>query len=91
MFTSGTDGVNSQQVTGPIVSYYAPSAGLGPILRGTGPDAALPTIPLARGGSVNTATGYQDNSVPLSPMAWLVLAGMFIVGLLGMRYVHWRG
>lgn len=92
--TYGSAVVNGQNV--PVIGSQAinPPAAIGPMFSGPG-QAPLPTIPLATGGYTTTggvaAAGSATNGSASSPMMWLVLVVMFAVGVLGLRFVHWRG
>ena len=90
-YSRGTIGVNNQIFPSPMGSLFAPNAGLGPILRGGGDSQALPTIPTQGGAGISTATGYRQPGSGVTTKQWFLLGGMFIVGALVLRYVHWRG
>lgn len=90
-YSRGSAGVNNQLFVLPWGDLYRPNSGLGPTLRGLGGDQALPTIPTQNGSGISVATGTRQSAANITPQQWMILGGMFIVGALILRYVHWRG
>lgn len=82
--------INSQLVPQTKTQWYTPFA-VGPIIQGV--PASPPQSAPGYGGGTSTgddkalAAGQNPWSPVSSPVPWLI--GMFIVGYLLMRYVHW--
>jgi hypothetical protein len=86
----GTRIINGQQV--PVLmssGSLQPPAASGPTFRGPG-QSPLATIPKPGGGAVSTVGG-NAGAISFTPVTMLVLAAMFVLGVLGLRYIHWRG
>lgn len=85
--------INSQLVPQTKTQWYTPAA-VGPIIQGV-PASPPQSAPGFGGGSTGGGdvgsraeqAGANPWSLTLSPVPWLI--GMFIVGYLLMRYVHW--
>jgi len=102
-FYTGTLQVNSQMVPAPMASAFYPSMAMAPTYTGSGQGPA--TLPLnyssmgsPGGGSAYTnggtsaqaaLAGQNPFSFTQSPLPIAVAA--FIIGILGLRYIHWRG
>ena len=85
----GTGIINGQFRTVVQGAALYPPAAMQPLFRGNG--APAPTLPLpivATGGADGMGAASQPFSLKASPVPWLVV--LLIVGLLGLRYVHWR-
>lgn len=88
-FTFGTLGVNDQLITVPPLSMFSPAPAIGPIARGQGYSnlstlpggVATPDVGVARGGSMQLSGWHVS----------VGLAIMFVVGILILEHVHWRG
>lgn len=96
--TYGSTLINGQLVPVLALSGMRPISALAPIYSGRG--AVPPTLPSGVtagpgiGGATSNAQAVQAAaanpfSLQLSPVLWLVI--FLAVGLLGLRYVHWRG
>lgn len=84
--------VNGQQVAAYPASVLRPAGPVGPTWMGSG--QAPQSIPagVGAGGSsgTNPTTGLPLlGGFSLSGRTGLVLAGMFLIGYLGLRYIHW--
>lgn len=93
--TPSTFMVNDQQYTAPYSSFFNPTNVTGPSFIGS--SQGLQTIPVGVGatlgvGGGTSAAGAVAGANPWSPTkAPLVLmVGMFIAGVLILRYIHWR-
>lgn len=98
----GSQAVNGQLVPELTATQMFPSQAYVPYAQGRG--AATPTLPppvsFFSGGHNPHTTGLETSSdashaaaEPLNPVVspvWWAL-GFLIVGILGLRYVHWRG
>lgn len=96
----GTIPVYGQNVASPLSYAFAPGNAVGPLPSGPG-QAPLATLPpgttsnygadsMQRGGAAFTAGGggIMGN---FSLHVWAVLAGLFVVGIIVLDRVHWRG
>lgn len=90
----GTLFVNNQIVPAPMTSAYFPSGQQYPYYTGSGQGPA--TIPLSYMGSGGSATSAQASnaaampfSFTQSPVIWAII--FLVVGVAGLRYIHWRG
>lgn len=86
----GTMGVNDQLI--PVLTYRGlrPPITAAPNYMGRG--AVPPTLPggVSNAGSSNAvAAAANPFDIRLSPVIWMV--GFLFLGILGLRYVHWRG
>lgn len=85
--------VNNQIVPAPMSSAYYPSGGAYPYYKGNGQGPA--TIPLNYMGSSQSGSGAAANAAAMpfsltnSPVIWAII--FLIVGVAGLRYIHWRG
>lgn len=94
MANLGTLYVNNQIVPAPQSQAFFPSGQQYPYYHGTGQGPA--TVPLNyMGGGSNGTEGEAANasampfSIVHSPVIWAII--FLIVGISGLRYVHWRG
>lgn len=93
-------GFGSREVNGQLIPVleaqtFASGNAVGPHLYGYGSNTPM-TIPLTPGsvalgsvqsqGITSAATGFT-----LTPTRGIVLILMLIVGVAGLRYIHWRG
>lgn len=94
METYGSKDINGQLI--PVIGNQAikPPQAVGPYYSGPG-QSPLATIPLATGGYAHAGVGAAASATAGGPGGrfgvWLILAAMFAVGVIGLRYVHWRG
>lgn len=95
MSNLGTLLVNNQIVASPMSSAYFPSSQQYPYFKGNGQGPA--TIPLnymgtsGSGGTTSQASAAASMpfSLTQSPVIWAII--FLIVGVAGLRYIHWRG
>jgi len=90
MLTYSSEVVNGQLVTVLPAPFRASGNAIGPLYRG---GAATPaTIPRAQSAGANAANAQAAGAAPwdprVSPLPLLVV--MLVVGLVGLRYIHWR-
>lgn len=91
--SAGSLNVNGQLVPVPMSGAFYPSYAEGGVYRGTGQGPA--TVPLSymqgdTGGSSVSATAAANPFHPtLSPL-WMAVFAL-IIGMLGLRYIHWSG
>lgn len=87
--------VNGQLIPVFTSRAFTPPPAVGPILNGAG-QAPLATLPSGINGQMGISGngGASVSSVMSAPggslRLGLLLAGMFVLGILGLRYVHWR-
>ena len=92
--TSGTSLINGGLRQVVQRSVINPPAAMMPLYQGNGAMAPTLPLPLGYGGTgINTAAAGAASANPFSPkhspLPWLI--GMLVVGILGLRYIHWRG
>ena len=89
--SAGTLQVNSQLVPVPMSSAFYPSAASAPFYRGSGqPPLTIPMQGMQSAGDMAAQNAAANPwSFSASPLPIAVIA--LIVGLLGLRYIHWRG
>lgn len=95
----GSAPINGQLVPELTATQVFPSAAYVPYYQGRG--AYTPTLPppvsfLAGGGNDGWSTGMLPNEAsqdPFNPMKSPVLwaVAFLVIGVLGLRHVHWRG
>lgn len=89
---SGSMSVNGQLVSVPMSNSFFPSTAAAPYYKGSGQPPA--TIPLSynSGSSSTTSQAAMAASNPFSfTQSPLIIAiAALIIGILGLRYVHWR-
>ncbi len=78
--------VNGQIVGVPMGNQFFPSLAMAPFYRGNGQPP--PTIPINYGASTGT-NGMLNASSPTQGPVFIAVAAL-IVGILGLRYIHWR-
>ena len=90
MIGQGSLAVNNQLLVAPNSEAFFPSSATYPYFRGSGQGPA--TIPLDMvnygGGSAASAATANPFSPTQSPL-WIAIIAL-VVGLLGLRYIHWR-
>ena len=91
--SAGSMNMNGQLVPAPMSSAFYPSSAESGVYRGTGQGPA--TVPLTymqgdtgMGNQAQTAAANPFHPT-LSPL-WISVIAL-IVGVLGLRYVHWSG
>lgn len=89
---SGSMSVNGQLVNVPMSSSFFPSAAAAPYYKGSG--QSPPTIPLSY-SSGNGSTSTQAAMAAANPFSFtqsplMIAVIALVVGVLGLRYVHWR-
>lgn len=94
MANLGTLYVNNQIVPAPMSQAYFPSGAQYPYFKGSGQGPA--TVPLnymGKGGNGTEGDASNAASMPFSfvhsPVLWAII--FLVVGIAGLRYVHWRG
>ena len=89
---NGTLTVNGQIVPMPMTSAFYPSFASAPFYKGSGQPP--PTIPLSYTSSsspsaaVASAAAANPFSFTQSPL--LISVAALVIGVLGLRYIHWR-
>lgn len=92
---NGSYAVNSQLLAAPMAAAFYPGMAGVPFYKGNG--QGPPTIPInymnsqsATGGADLSGTAAASNPFDpmVSPLPWAI--GALIIGLLGLRYIHWR-
>lgn len=88
---NGSMVVNGQIVPVPMTGQFFPSFASAPFYKGNG--QGPPTVPIntsASGSDMQAAQVASNNpfSFTLSPLIIAALA--LVIGILGLRYVHWR-
>lgn len=86
----GSMGVNDQLIAVPTYRQLRPPVTMAPNYAGRG--AVPPTLPggVSNSGSSNAvAAAANPFDLKLSPVIWMI--GFLFLGILGLRYVHWRG
>lgn len=94
---STTPSFGSREVNGQLVPVFMGSGfmnvgnAVGPRLQGYGVNTPA-TIPLTPGSATGAASlpATGGTALKLTPRTAVVLAIMFVVGFLGLRYIHWR-
>ncbi len=90
--------VYGQNVAAPYSYAFAPGNAVGPIPSGAG-QAPLATLPpgasasygAGGGAKASTSGGMLGGSLGgISVRTLLILAGLFLAGLVVLEYVHWR-
>jgi len=94
MANLGTLYVNNQIVPAPQNQAFYPAGAGYPYFRGNGQGPA--TVPLNYKGTGSSGTeGEAANAASMpfsiihSPVIWAII--FLVVGVAGLRYVHWRG
>jgi len=92
MANLGTLYSNNQIIPAPMSSAYYPDVSQYPYFKGSGQGPA--TIPLNYGGSGGTAgasatAAASPFSFTQSPL--IISVAALIIGMWGLRYIHWRG
>jgi len=93
MSNLGTLYVNNQIVPSPMTSAYFPDQSQFPYFKGSGQGPA--TVPLNYMGGASGTSGEAANATALpfslqhSPVIWAII--FLVVGVAGLRYIHWRG
>lgn len=82
-YSFGSAGINDQMVPVAESYFFQPPPGQGPVFHGPG-QMPLPTIPGVTAGSAS------GGSYPVTPLTIALLGASFIVGILILRYIHWR-
>lgn len=91
---NGTYAVNSQLLASPMAASFYPGLASAPFYKGNG--QGPPTVPInymmgtSSNSSDQTAAAAAANPFDptASPLPWAL--GALIVGILGLRYIHWR-
>ena len=87
--------LNGQIVPVPMSGQFFPSLASAPFYRGNGQPP--PTLPLNYMGYMGSSSGSDYATQQMannpwsptqSPLIWAL--GALVVGLLGLRYIHWR-
>jgi hypothetical protein len=91
--SAGSMNMNGQLVAAPMSGAFYPSGAQAASYTGNGQGPA--TIPLNYMGSNSTtsSTGAAAAANPFNPAVsplWISIFAL-IVGMLGLRYIHWRG
>ena len=88
----GTLQVNSQLVPVPMTGQFYPSLAAAPFYKGSG--QISPTLPLnmmSAGGTDSSVAAATANPWSFTDSPLPIAVGALIVGMLGLRYIHWRG
>ena len=85
--------VNGQIVPVPMMGAFYPGIASVPFMRGSGqPPPTIPLNYMSAGYTMSDANAAAAASNPWSPsqspLLWAI--GALVVGLLGLRYIHWR-
>lgn len=89
---NGTYVTNGQILPGPMTGAFYPSLAAAPFYKGSGQPP--PTIPLSYMGagssqdSLASLAGSNPWSFTQSPL--IIAVAALIIGLVGLRYIHWR-
>lgn len=90
---NGSLTVNGQIIPAPMTSSFFPDPASAPFYKGTGQPP--PTVPL---NFVSSATMYDTQANAAASDPWnitqspvIIALAALIIGILGLRYVHWRG
>jgi len=89
MYGNGSMVTNGQIVGVPMLGQFFPALASAPFYSGNGQPP--PTIPISYMGSGRSGMSASP-LVPSSPTqgpVWIAIAAI-VVGILGLRYVHWR-
>lgn len=83
---------NGQLVPAPMMGAFYPASGFAPFYKGNGQPP--PTVPISFMGQSSGSSALASTAVSnplnfsLSPTMMALIA--LIIGLLGLRYIHWR-
>jgi hypothetical protein len=91
---NGSLTVNGQILQVPMSSAFYPSNAQAPYYNGSGqPPPTIPLNYLAGGGAINQQQASTAASMPFNPAQspLIISVAALIIGVLGLRYVHWRG
>lgn len=89
---AGTLQVNSQLIPVPMSSAFFPNSASSPFYKGSGqPPPTVPLNYMSSAGTNNTTAVAMANpwSPTQSPLPFAIIA--LVVGMLLLRYVHWKG
>lgn len=91
---NGSMVVNGQIVPVPMSGQFFPPLASAPFYKGAGQPP--PTVPLnymqGQGASNDAAaSAAADNPFSFVRSPLIIALGALVVGILGLRYVHWRG
>lgn len=91
MIGAGTLAVNNQLVPAPMDGAFYPSGFAYPYYKGNGQGPA--TVPIMGASNGTDAQASAAAAAPFdfaqSPLPWAII--FLIVGIMGLRYIHWRG
>lgn len=89
---NGTFVTNGQILNGPMQGAFFPSTAQVPFYKGSG--QSPPTVPISymgsgqSGDSLSQLAGNNPWSFTQSPL--IIAVAALIIGLVGLRYIHWR-
>ena len=89
---NGSMVTNGQIVPTPMASAFFPNLASAPFYQGNGQPP--PTVPLSYmnagsgGNQLSSVAAANPFSFTMSPLLMAVIA--LVVGMLGLRYIHWR-
>lgn len=91
----GTLYTNNQIVPAPMTSAYYPDGSQYPYYKGSGQGPATVPLNYMGGAGGNATNGEAANAAAMpfsiihSPVIWAII--FLLVGVAGLRYIHWRG
>jgi hypothetical protein len=90
---NGSMVTNGQIVPVPMSGSFFPPLASAPFYKGSGqPPPTVPLNYMPNAGAMNSAAGQQAANNPFSfvQSPLIIAVGALVVGLLGLRYIHWR-
>ena len=89
---AGTMQVNSQLIPVPMSNAFYPSYASAPFYKGSGqPPPTIPLNYMSRNGTDYTSQMAANNPFSFTQSPLIIAVAALVIGLLGLRYVHWRG
>lgn len=89
---AGSLQVNSQLIPVPMSSAFYPTLAGAPFYKGSGqPPATIPLNMSSAGGTDQTASIAASNPFSFTQSPLPIALGALVIGMIGLRYIHWRG
>jgi hypothetical protein len=90
---NGSMVVNGQIVPVPMIGQFFPPLASAPFYKGQGqPPPTVPLNYMPGAAAMNSASSQQAASNPMSfvQSPLIIAVAALVIGLLGLRYIHWR-
>jgi len=89
---AGSMQVNSQLIPVPMSNAFYPTYASAPFYKGNGqPPPTIPLNYMSSGGTDYSAQVAAANPFSFTQSPLIIAVAALIIGILGLRYVHWRG